>query len=326
MNLPQTADALAQRGLKLSHLRLMAALADTGQISLAAERLGIAQPAASRLLSEVERIMGTPIHTRTGRGMVLTAVGAALAMRAQRVQMELHDATRDIAEIATGQGGHVRIGSVTGPAVDRILPVLRVTRIASPNITAEVTVAPSDLLCGQLLLGKLDFVIGRLPEDSPRNHFEMVPIATEPVALVVRRNHPLTQNVPLKPADLLLYDWVMPPPDSILTRAVLARFRSHGLPLPPQRLSTASFLLIFALVQQSNAIAPIARAVAESFANPSDSPYAILPLDLGIEVEPFGLITRANTILPPVAARLAAEIQAVSPVGAGIAAPPSAAD
>lgn len=307
----QPADGLAQRGLKLSHLRLLAALAETGQIGLAAERLNIAQPAASRLLAEVERIVGRPVHSRTGRGMTLTAIGSSLALRAQRVQTELRDAAREIAEMAAGETGHVRIGAVTGPAIDRVLPVLRASRIAAPRVTAEVIVAPSDILCDQLLAGRLDFAIGRLPQDSTAVMFDMTPIATEPVSLVVRRDHPLAQRVGLKPAQLLEYDWVLPPRESILTRAVLARLRAHGLPDPPQRLSTASFLLVFALLQQSNAIAPLARAVAQTFVAGPYPDYVLLDIDLGIEVEAFGLLTRAGAILPPVAARLAAEIQSV---------------
>lgn len=303
-------DSLSQKGLKLSHLRLLAALAETGQIGAAADRLNIAQPAASRLLAEIERIIGSPVHLRTGRGMTLTPVGESLALRAGRVQMELRDAARDIAEIVAGQSGHVRIGSVTGPAIDRVLPVLRAARIATPNVTAEVTVAPSDLLCDQLLAGRIDFAIGRLPSGPDAALLEMVPIATEPVSLVVRRDHPLAARVSLKPTELLAFDWVMPPPDSIITRTVLARLRAYGLPAPPQRLSTASFMMIFALVQQSNAIAPLARAVVDSFAIGQNAPYAHLDIDLGIEVEAFGLITRAGAILPPAAARLAAEIQA----------------
>lgn len=150
---PRPSDSLTQKGLKLSHLRLLAALADTGQISQAAALLSITQPAASRLLSEVERIVGAPVHCRTGRGMTLTPIGQALALRAQRVQTELRDAARDIAEVTAGEIGHVRIGSVTGPAIDRVLPVLRAAGIAAPlidstatthapRITAEITVAP----------------------------------------------------------------------------------------------------------------------------------------------------------------------------------------
>lgn len=310
-----SADHLLQRGLKLSHLRLLAALVDTGQITLAAERIGVAQPAASRLLAEVERIVGQPVHARTGRGMTLTAVGLALASRAQRIQMELRDAARDMAEVASGGAGHVRIGSVTGPAIDRVLPVLRSARLTAPGITVEVIVAPSDLLCDHLQNGRIDFAIGRLPEGPARAMFTLSPIATEPVSLLVRKGHPLLRHPAPQPTDLMAYDWVMPPADSILSRTVLARLRAHGLPPPQQRFSTSSFLLTFALLQQSNAIAPLARAVATSFSEYPDAPYGELPVDLGIEVEPFGLVTLTDAILTPVAARLAREIESLALAG-----------
>jgi len=161
-------DSLLRRGLKLSHLRLLAALLETGQLGLAADRMAIAQPAASRLLAEVERIVGQPVHLRTGRGLPLTPMGQALAHRATRVVTELRDAEREVAEIAGGQSGHVRIGSVTGPALDRVLPALRTARLALPSVTAEVVVAPSDLLAQQLLSGRLDFAIGRMPDGMAR--------------------------------------------------------------------------------------------------------------------------------------------------------------
>ena len=85
---------------------------------------------------------------------------------------------------------------------------------------------------------------------------------------------------------------------------MLARLQDLGLPAPQQRLSTASFLLTLAMVQQSNAIAPLARAVCDQFGTGPDAPYAVLPLDLGIVVEPFGLMTRSGTILTPAAQRL----------------------
>ena len=135
-------------------------------------------------------------------------------------------------------------------------------------------------------------------------------IDTEPVSLVARRDHPLMGRAKINPIDLLDFDWVMPGPEFLLTRAVLARLSAYGLPHPPQRLSTASFLLTLALLQQSNAIAPVATAVANSFAGTPDAPYAKVPVDLGIEVEPFCLITRASMALTPVAQQLADQIMA----------------
>lgn len=294
-----------RRGLKLSHLRLLAALAETGQIGLAADMMGIAQPAASRLLAEIERISGQPVHLRTGRGIMLTPMGQALARRAARVVTEIRDAEREITEIGTGGAGHVRIGSVTGPALDRVLPALRTARLALPGITTEVIVAPSDLLGQQLQSGRLDFAIGRMPEGMEDQLTLSEPIDSEPVSLLVRRGHRLAGAGNLRAAELMDYDWVMPGPEAILTRAVLHRLSELGLPRPPQRIATASFLLTLALVQQSNAIAPLARAVSDRFGTGPDSPYAALPIDLGIVVAPYGLMSRRGAILTPAAHRLA---------------------
>ena len=99
MSKPAKPEALLQRGLKLSHLRLMAALGEAGKLGLAAHRLGITQPAASRLLAEVEQIAQAPMHARTGRGIALSDLGQVLARRAQRVMMEMRDAEREMAEL-----------------------------------------------------------------------------------------------------------------------------------------------------------------------------------------------------------------------------------
>ncbi len=301
---------LLRRGMKISHLRVLAALAETGQIGSAAERLGITQPAASRLLAEVERIIGHPVHGRTGRGVALTAVGEAMALRARRILRELRDADREMAEIAAGGRGHVRIGSVTAPAIDHILPAVRTARMSHPQITVEVMVDTSDNLCQALLSGRIDFAIGRTVGLADPSLIQIEMMEAEPISLMVRRDHALTRLPDLQPMDLMQYDWVMPRFETVLGRAVKSRLRSLGLPEPNQHLATSSFLLTLALLQHSNAIAPLARAVAEAFASDPGASYAILPIELGIEVEHFGLMTRAGTDLPPAARRVADLVRA----------------
>ncbi|WP_103256483.1 LysR substrate-binding domain-containing protein [Tabrizicola aquatica] len=289
--------ALLTRGLKLSHLQMMAAFAETGQIGSAAERLGIAQPAASRLLSEVEEMLGLPVRTRAGRGVMLTEAGRVLADRAGRVMQELAEAGREVAEIAAGGVGRVRIGAVTAPALDIVLPALRTARLSHPRIESEVVVAASDILCDQLASGRLDFVIGRVPAGVDAGLFDGRVIAPEPVALVVRKGHHLAERPPQGPGELMGYDWVLPGEESPLTQAVLARLAALGLPRPSQRLSTASFLLTLALLHQSNVVAPLAQAVADQFARGPDAPLVQLRLDLGIEVAPYSLLTRKGARL-----------------------------
>lgn len=294
---------LLARGLKLSHLRILAALARSGQIGLAAAELGITQPAASRLLAEVGTLAGQPVHRRDGRGIALTGAGHSLAARAARILAELADAGRDLSDSAAGTRGHVTLGAVTGPALDRVLPALRAARLALPRVTVEVEVATSDLLADMLLSARLDFTLARVPPGRDPALFDLHPIGPEPVSLVTRAGHALAGRPDLRAQDLLAYDWILPGPDAILTRSVRARLRDLGLPDPQGRLATSSFLLTLALIGQSNAIAPLATAVARPFAAPG-SAYAVLPLDLGIAVAPFGLLTRAGTTLPPAARRL----------------------
>lgn len=294
---------LLRRGLKISHLRLLAALGDSGQVGVAARAMGISQPAASRLMAEVERITATPLHQRTGRGIALTPGGAALARRAARVLIEIEDAGRELAELAGGTGGQVRLGAVTGPAMDRVLPALAAARDALPGIEVEVVVATSDLLCAQVLAGRLDFALARLPDDDTAAGLRFRLAEAEPVVMVARQGHPLMAG-PVTAQDLLAQDWVMPAQDAILRRTVSARLRGLGLPDPRVRVATASFLLTLALLQASDAVAPVARAVADRFAQDPGAGLGVLPLDLGLAVAPWGLVTRAGADLTPAAERL----------------------
>ncbi|QYK41008.1 MAG: LysR family transcriptional regulator [Paracoccaceae bacterium] len=302
---------LLRKGLKIAHLRLFALLAETGQVGAAAEAMGMTQPAASRLLSEAEGIAGTPLHLRTGRGIALTPAGAALARRAARVLIEVEDAGRELDEIAEGRAGLVRLGAVTGPALELVLPALADAQRELPGLRVEVVVGPSDVLTDGLLSGRLDFALARLPEDGGNGGAGPLlfqPVGTEPVALVVRRGHPLAGVSKVPPGALMHYDWVMPGPDAILRRSVVARLRALGLPDPPGRVATASFLLTFAILDGSDAIAPLARAVANRFAGRPDAPFAALCEDLAIEVPAFGMLTRAGAGLTPSAGRLQAMI------------------
>lgn len=300
---------LLRRGLKIGHLRLLAALDETGAIGLAAERLGIAQPAASRLLAEAERIAGHPLRQRDGRGIVLTVEGAALAGRARRVLTEIATAGRELAEIAGGEGGHVRLGAVTGAAMEHVLPALRAARLALPGITVEVEVGTTDVLSAMVRDGRLDFALCRLPDDGHAD-FDLQLFAPEPVSLVVRRGHALLSEPGFAAGRLLDYDWILPGPGAILRQTVLDRLAALGLPAPPGRLSTSSFLLTLAWLAQSNAVAPLASSVARQFATTDNAAFAELPDRLRITVAPYGLLTRCDSPLPPAAARIRALLTA----------------
>jgi DNA-binding transcriptional LysR family regulator len=302
MSATESSLAIQLRRLKPVQLRLLAELSQVGALGVAAARIGVAQPAASRLLAEMEELLGLPLHERAGRGLRLTEVGLSLARRAARIEIELADAARELAEAATGRAGVVRVGAVTGPALSLVMPTLIALQRELPEFRAEVTVATSVTLCEQLREGRLDFALARL---SPgETQLEARIIAGEPLSLVVRRGHPLLVRPILSVDDLLAYDWVMGDDETLLTQTVISRLTELGMERPQRRISTSSFLFTLALLNQTDAIAPLATPVVDSFAGNPSVPFVSLPIDLGLAVAPFSLVTRAGAQMTPSAQRL----------------------
>jgi DNA-binding transcriptional LysR family regulator len=69
-------------------------------------------------------------------------------------------------------------------------------------------------------------------------------------------------------------------------------------------------MLTLALLQQTDALAVMARAIAQQFSDGTEAALAIVPVDLGIEVEAYGMISRERVALTPAAQRLADQISA----------------
>ncbi|MER2508068.1 MAG: LysR family transcriptional regulator [Amaricoccus sp.] len=286
------AERLIGRGLKLTHLRLIAALAETTQLTATARALSISQPAASRLLAEAEGIVGHALCERRAKGIALTAAGRALAARAQAVLLEIAEAGREVGDVAAGRLGTVSLGAVTAAAVDLVVPTLQRLQRQNPGLQASVDVATSDVLIEDLRRGRHDFIVGRVPISMDPAPFEIRPLRPEVVALIVRSNHPLAQRASVGARDLAPYDWVMQQPGSLLRATLEEALLERGSPPPNCRLSTSSLLLTLALVTRSNAIAPVSAEVARLVCGQGGLGRAIatLPIDFYVEIKPFCLI------------------------------------
>jgi DNA-binding transcriptional LysR family regulator len=118
----------------------------------------------------------------------------------------------------------VRVGAVTAPALDLLLPALRTLRLTHPGVSTDVTVAPSALLCQELKSGHLDLALGRRADPGDARRLDLAPMGTEPVALVTRSDHPLAGHGRIGAADLRRFDWVLPDLVSPLGAAVVAAF------------------------------------------------------------------------------------------------------
>jgi DNA-binding transcriptional LysR family regulator len=293
-------DFLLKAGLKLSHLRLILAIADSGQVSAAAEALSISQPAASRMLHEVETLLKAPLCRRAARGVEMTRFGEAMAKRARTILLEIREASREITELKTGYGGSVNMGSVTGPAIGLAVPAILRVRSMYPAIQINCHVEASNVLARELLSARYDFIIGRLPDDFDLHDFESLPLGVETSCLIVRADHPLLELERPGLEDLRHYEWVFQPQGSLLRRSVERSFLEANLPVPQCVVSTPSVLVTAAMVVRSNAIAPIAREVADFIIGTSgQSNIVMLETDLQFALERYSLITARNRGLPP---------------------------
>lgn len=300
------AERLIGRGLKLTHLRLIAALGEVGQLTAAGRSLRLTQPAASRLLAEAEAIAGHRLCERQPKGIAMTPAGAALARRARRVLGEIAEASREIGDVAEGRLGTVRVGAVTAPAIDLVVPALQRLQRLHPGLTAQVDVTTSDVLVPNLLRSRHDFVIGRVPSGFDPRPLDIRWLGVENIALLVRANHPLAQRPRVSASALAPYDWLMQPPGSLLRSTVEDALLAVGAEPPNCLISTASLIVTLTHLTRSNAIAPVSTEVARLLAGSGGIGRAVTPLtiDFSMKVKPYGLIRLRGLRLPRPAALL----------------------
>ena len=305
-------EGMLRGGLKLGHMRMIVALDDHAKVSAAAQVLNISQPAASRMIAEMEDILGVALCERLARGVALTPAGQALARRARTVLLEMREAQREVADLKSGKGGSVFLGSVTAPAIELAVPAIQRVREKYPRIEINIQIDTSIVLARDLLASRHDFIIARIPDDLNPRLFESKVIGIERACLIVRRGHPLTGCSPAPLDRLADYDWVFQPDGTLLRRTVESIFLAHNAALPERILNTTSLLLTLVMVAQSDAIAPVSVQVANFIRSEAGLAGAIeiLPVDFDIVVQPYSLITAKNRMLSPSAQLLYAEIEA----------------
>ena len=300
------ADTLMRSGLKLAHMRMIVALDDHGQVSAAAHVLGMSQPAASRMIAEMEGILKAPLCERLARGIGLTPYGQALARRARAILLELREVDREISDLRSGKGGSIFLGAVTAPAIELAVPAIRKMREKNPRLEVNIQVDTSAVLARELLASRHDFIIARIPDDLNPRLFESREIGVERACLIVRKGHPLTKLNTTPVERLVDFDWVFQPEGSLLRRTIERILISRNVLLPERILNTGSLLLTLVMVAQSDAIAPVSIEVAKFISGDHGLAGAIemLPIDFKIDVQPYSLIKVRNRVLSPAAAAL----------------------
>ncbi len=290
--------------LQWRHLRLLNAISEFGQLSIAADRLAITQPAASRMLAEIESMIDQPVFVRNPKGMSPTPIGEVLIRHTASLLRGLTATAMEVDAFAAGNTGSVRVGAVTGAAVAYVVPAVQKLRADADGADIHISVGPSEELMHGLMSGEFDFVLSRVSAPHDRRQFEFMQGHSETIEFLVRPGHPLLKRKRPKLNDLSNYSCVIQSAGTPIREAVEHSFIQHGIPLPKEIVNTTSLLVMIAYLQTSDAISPISSEVAELLKTSGAGGMQTIRFATPITVLPYHLIQKKEQVLSPLAARL----------------------
>ncbi len=194
--------------LLLAQVDALVAVADTGSIGSAAERLFVTQPAVTARIQALEAVLGARLLVRGRSGSHLTDAGRAFLPYAQRARAALATGREQVAEIASGAAGRLAIGAA--PAISTyVLPaVLHHFQESHPRVQLAVRAGHSEEVLQMVLREEIELGLMR-----PIRHADITSVLlyTDTLVLVVHRGHPFalagTVNMgQLSTEHLILFD------------------------------------------------------------------------------------------------------------------------
>jgi DNA-binding transcriptional LysR family regulator len=285
--------------LRTRHLLLLTAIGEEGNIGRAAELLNMSQSAASRLLTDLEDIIGSPLFDRLPRGVRANWFGETMIRHARIALASLSEAVDEIDLLKSGRTGQITIGTIPGAGLG-IVP-RAVARVAQeyPRVKVSVQVESSNQLIEALQAGKIEVMVGRLLERHDKSHFNYQRLADEPVSAVVRKGHPLLERRDIALHELASAPWILPQLGSVLRHRFDLMFCEAGCPSPSQVIEADSPMVVIRLLEETSHIAVLATEVAEYYA--ASGVVSILDVPIACSMDSYGIITRKDWLLSPAA-------------------------
>lgn len=296
--------------LKTRQLLLLVALAEEGNIHRAAQVLSMTQPAASKLLKDLEDVLEVPLFERLPRGMRPTWYGETMIRHARMALASLNQAHDELGALKKGHFGQVGVGAITSPGL-RVLPAaVALVKQEHPTLRVSLDIETSPVLLDRLEQGRLDILVGRLFAEHDKTSLRYEPLTGELVCAVARPGHALLGMSGLTLRDVVSAGWIVPPSGSVLRHRFDLMFQQEGLPPPLNIVETSSLLFISRMLQQSDMVAVLAVDVAHYYA--AHGLMSVVPIDLPCHMDDFGIITRTDRLLSPAAKVMMKAIKQIS--------------
>ncbi|MEV0903024.1 LysR family transcriptional regulator [Actinoplanes sp. NPDC049802] len=192
------------------HLRLLRELGERGSVAAVARALHITPSAVSQQLNTLQRSARVPLTERSGRRLVLTDAGRALAAAAVDVMTALDRAARAVGDHLDDPAAPVTVAAFHSAGLTWFAPLI--TRLAEaggpPVRCCDEDVAHAGF---PALVGDYDLVLAHRLAHSPpwpAGRLTVVPLIHEPLYVAMSADHPLAGLERLTAADVSTYPWI----------------------------------------------------------------------------------------------------------------------
>jgi DNA-binding transcriptional LysR family regulator len=188
--------------MELRHLRYFVAVGEDQHYGRASRRLGVAQPALSRQIKDLENEIGFKLFDRMPRGVRLSAAGELFMADARRILQEVGEATARAARAARGQSGTLRIGFAENASWHGVVPdSFRRFREQHPDVVLQLQPAASLEQLAAIRSGRLDAgFVNFMPKADA--DLDQLSVGRQQVELALPKRHPLTRLKKLRLRDL----------------------------------------------------------------------------------------------------------------------------
>ncbi|MEF2072937.1 LysR family transcriptional regulator [Consotaella aegiceratis] len=275
----------------IAQLEALIAVRETGNFTLAARRMGLAQPTVHRAVARLEKEAVRPLFARESRGLVPTRAGEALAVAARLAFAELAQARMEVAELRGRDAGRIVIGALPLSRAYRLPAAIVRFRQSWPNMPLRIVTGSYSELLKELRSGEIDFIIGALRDPLPINDVEQRSLFDDELAIVASPRHPLATKAHVEIADLVRYAWVVAA-SGIPTRMHFDRIVASAAESPLSIIETSSMILMREILIASDHLGCVSRHQAQ--AEVRSGALVILPINLDGTARRIGITTRTG--------------------------------
>ncbi len=218
--------------MELRHLRYFVAVADAGNLTVAAQRmLHTSQPSLSRQIRDLEDEVGAQLLTRRARGIELTPAGRAFLDHARVVLSQAEAAGEAARRVVHPAKPCFTMGFLTGHELTWMPEALRILRDELPNIDVMISSQYSPLLAEGLSKGKIDAAFLRKERAMPDMAFRL--LVKEPLIVILPSDHRLAALKAISPRDLAGETFVIVSHTAPVLRAIIDNYlKRSGINIP----------------------------------------------------------------------------------------------